>query len=99
VTRKQLLVVLSIAAAYVVTGIVLYRQRATSVAKVWDSDFLVFALSSVIAFVAFTSVLWPRGTPPSSAVGAKVRAVALAALATAISCWVYISIAFTRYGT
>jgi len=97
---KKSLLALAIAIAYIIVGFLLYRERVISTATVWDSDLLVFALPLSIAFAAFCFVLWPRSlTSGSQSLAARVRAVALSALATAVSAYIYTFLAFNRYGT
>ena len=100
VKLKKAAIAVIIAAAHGLAGALVYRQRVLSDAALWNSDLLVFALPAVVAFIAFTLVFWPasdRGTSPGA--GSRVRAIAMAAVSTAVSAWAYCAIAFTRYGT
>jgi hypothetical protein len=99
VTRGRPLTVLGVTAGYVTVGVLLYRQRVVSVAQVWDSDLLIFALPAAIAFVTLTKVLWPTGALRASGRFPRARAIALAGLVTAVSMWVCLVIAFNLYGT
>ena len=97
---KRVVIAISTAIAYGISGVMLYRQRVVSDASVWNSDLVVFALPTAIAFLAFALTFWPnRSEGATRSSWSRVRALALAALSTGAMCWAYMVVALNRYGT
>src|SRR5262249_17360480 len=89
--RASLLLVIGI--GYGVVGILLYRERVVSMNPLWDTDLLVFASPTLLAFAMFMWRLWPRRSSDSApTLWSRVSAVGLAALATAVCCLAYMNV-------
>ena len=99
--KKRTVLVLVIALLQGTLGFLLYRQRVVSQAAVWESDLVVFLCPALLAFSAFSWVLWPGSTRPleSSVFRSTARTLGYAAVVTAVASWAYLVIAFNVYGT
>jgi hypothetical protein len=83
---------LIVALAHVGYIFLTYRARVLTHSAFWSFDLVVFALSTLLAFAGYISLLLVRR---SSWVTATIVAIAL----TLLSCWISLFIAFNTYGT
>ena len=93
VSRAKLAVgLLIVAIAHVGYIFLTYRARVLTHSAFWSSDFIVFALPTLLAFAGYISLLHIRRT---SWILATVVGIAL----TFLSCWLSLFIVFNTYGT
>ena len=83
---------LIVAIAHIGFIFLMYRARVLTHSAFWSSDFIIFALPTLLAFAAYISLLHIRRT---SWVVAAIVAIAL----TLFSSWLSLLIAFNTYGT
>ena len=81
---------------YGVIGFMLYRGRVVPHWAFCQSDFVIFALPFLIAFLANAGVLFYWRRPQSVARVARHLAVSFALVA--LACWVYMVCAVNTYG-
>jgi len=92
---KRLSAIVAIAALYAVSGTLLYRARASGVSPALHSDWLVFGVPALLAFVAFGAAFWRDRQPPRR----LVTVGAIAAGLTIATAFAYLFFAFNYYGT
>jgi hypothetical protein len=89
---KRALGVCIVAVAHVAYTFVTYRAGVLTHSGPWSSDLLVFAVPTLLAFIAYASLLHGRRTSWMLALSVSIGL-------TFLSFWLSIFIAFNTYGT
>src|SRR4051812_25959479 len=97
--RRTSLKLLAVAIALIVAVVLLYRQRVTSSAEIWDSDLLVFCLPALFAACANAGII-AAARPDRWRVSGKSIAVGVLALAATLPAFcAALVIALNAYGS
>ena len=80
-------------------GLALYRGRAHNAAPIFQSDFIVFIVPILIAFVLYCLVFWSSFFWQSKPVVRYVVMCCFAVFSAFLSFWFSIVVAFNKYGT
>jgi len=80
-------------------GVLLYRGRVVNHLPVLNSDFLVLLLPALIALIAYGAIFWASGFLQAKP-GLRLAIMSgFSLLATCLSSWLFMLIAFNKYGT
>ena len=90
---------LLVAVIYAGASFLLYRARALSESRLWDSDILVLYAPAVLAFCLNALIFWHVTRGRLAALPRLGAAIGLAVLATFIAAWCWAFAAFNLYGT
>jgi hypothetical protein len=89
---KRALGVCIVAVAHVAYIFITYRARVLTHSVPWSSDFVVFALPTLLALIGYASLLHSGRT-------SWVFSISVSVGLTFVSFWLSIFIAFNTYGT
>jgi hypothetical protein len=82
-----------------VVSVLLYRGMVVNQFPILQSEALVFALPSLIALIAYGAVFWSKGFLQARPVLRFAIMLAVSLLSTCLSSWLFMLVAFNRYGT
>jgi hypothetical protein len=89
----------AIATIHVVIAVYCYYQRTTHQSPLWESDIVVFAIPSFLAFCGYFAALWMCDGLPFRP-GTRIVVIMLLSIgATVLSTLLAMIFAFSRFGT
>jgi hypothetical protein len=89
----------AIACLHCLVGVLMYRGRVVGKVPFLESDFLVFALPALLAAIGYGIAYWSTGALHTRLVARLMSLVGISVVATGLSFWVFMLIAFNKYGT
>lgn len=80
-------------------GVLLYRGRVVNRMPGMQSDFLVFILPALLALVAYGACFWSSRLLQAKPAARIVTLLVISILAVWMSSWLFMLVAFNKYGT
>ena len=97
--RTFLIRIVAIGCLHCIGGVLLYRGRVVNQLPMLESDLLVFDLPALIALIAYGIAFWSNGFLRAKPALRIVIMLGVSLLATCLSSWLFMLIAFNKYGT
>jgi len=82
-----------------VVSVLLYRGMVVNQLPILQSELLVFGVPSLIALIAYGTVFWLSGFLQAKPVLRLAIMLGFSLLATCLSSWLFMLVAFNSYGT
>src|SRR5256885_17257639 len=89
----------AIALLHCIVGVLLYRGRVVSHIPILHSDVVVFAIPCVAALIAYGVASWSARFLETTPVLRILTVTTVSVVATFLSFWLFMLVAFNRYGT